>query len=117
MNLAMKKIEAVIPEDKLEPVFSALTQLDIGGFTYFTAKGRGKRPREMVSSGRSGRFLSAYNVNVNVYVVVHDNMVDKVVDAITSHASTGMSGEGKIFIYNVDDAIDVGTKKRGESSL
>jgi len=44
-------------------------------------------------------------------------MVDKVVDAITSHASTGMSGEGKIFIYNVDDAIDVGTKKRGESSL
>jgi len=64
MNLAMKKIEAVIPEDKLEPVFSALTQLDIGGFTYFTAKGRGKRPREMVSSGRSGRFQSAYNVNI-----------------------------------------------------
>jgi nitrogen regulatory protein P-II 1 len=117
MNLAMKKIEAVIPEDKLESVFSALTQLDIGGFTYFTAKGRGKRPREMVSSGRSGRFLSAYNVNVNIYVVVHDNMVEKVVDAITSHASTGMSGEGKIFVYNVDDAIDVGTKKRGESSL
>lgn len=113
----MKKIEAVIPEDKLDPVFNALTQLDIGGFTYFTAKGRGKRPREMVASGRGGRFQSVYNVNVNIYVVVHDNMVDKVIDAITSHASTGMAGEGKIFIYNVDDAIDVGTKKRGESSL
>lgn len=113
----MKKIEAVIPEDKLEAVFNALTKLDIGGFTYFTAKGRGKRPREMVSSGRGGRFLSAYNVNVNLYVVVKDGMVDKVVDAITSNASTGMQGEGKIFIYNVDDAVDVGTKKRGESSL
>ena len=113
----MKKIEAVIPEDKLEPVFSALLQLDIGGFTYFTAKGRGKRPREMVSSGRGGRFLSAYNVNVSIFVVVKDNMVDKVIDAITAHASTGMQGEGKIFIYNVDDAVDVGTKKRGESSL
>jgi nitrogen regulatory protein P-II 1 len=113
----MKKIEAVIPEDKLDPVFNALTLLDIGGFTYFTAKGRGKRPREMVSSGRGGRFQSAYNVNVNLYVVVQDNMVDKVIDAITSHASTGMAGEGKIFIYNVDDAVDVGTKKRGESSL
>ncbi len=113
----MKKIEAVIPEDKLDPVFSALIRLDIGGFTYFTAKGRGKRPREMVSSGRGGRFQSAYNVNVNIYVVVQDNMVDKVIDAITSHASTGMQGEGKIFIYNVDDAVDVGTKKRGESSL
>jgi nitrogen regulatory protein P-II 1 len=113
----MKKIEAVIPEDKLDAVFNALTHLDIGGFTYFTAKGRGKRPREMVSSGRGGRFQSAYNVNVNLYVVVKDGMVDKVVDAITSNASTGMQGEGKIFIYNVDDAVDVGTKKRGESSL
>ncbi|MDE1863299.1 MAG: P-II family nitrogen regulator [Thaumarchaeota archaeon] len=113
----MKKIEAVVPEDKLDPVFTALTQLDIGGFTYFTAKGRGKRPRELVASGRGGRFMSSYNVNVNLFVVVHDNMVDKVIDAITSHASTGMAGEGKIFIYNVEDAIDVGTKKRGESSL
>src|SRR5579875_1633937 len=113
----MKKIEAVIPEDKLDPVFSALTQLDIGGFTYFTAKGRGKRPRELVASGRGGRFQSAYNVNVNIYVVVHDNMVDKVVDAITSHAGTGMAGEAKIRIYNVPDAIDVGNKNRDESSL
>ncbi|MGI0074093.1 MAG: P-II family nitrogen regulator [Nitrosotalea sp.] len=113
----MKKIEAVIPEDKLDTVFNALTRLELGGFTYFSAKGRGKRPREMVASGRSGRFQSAYNVNINLYVVVHDNMVDKVIDAITSSASTGMQGEGKIFIYNVDDAVDVGTKKRGESSL
>lgn len=113
----MKKIDAVIPEDKLDAVFNALTKLDIGGFTYFTVKGRGKRPREMVSSGRGGRFQSAYNVNANIYVVVQDGMVDKVIDAITSHASTGMQGEGKIFVYNVDDAVDVGTKKRGESSL
>jgi nitrogen regulatory protein P-II 1 len=113
----MKKIEAVIPEDKLDSVFTALTKLDIGGFTYFTVKGRGKRPREMVSSGRGGRFQSAYNVNANIYVVVQDNMLDKVVDTITSNASTGMQGEGKIFIYKVDDAVDVGTKKRGESSL
>jgi nitrogen regulatory protein P-II 1 len=113
----MKKIEAVIPEDKLDSVFNALTKLDIGGFTYFTVKGRGKRPREMVSSGRGGRFQSVYNVNANIFVVVQDNMVDKVVDTITSNASTGMQGEGKIFIYNVDDAVDVGTKKRGESSL
>jgi nitrogen regulatory protein P-II 1 len=49
--------------------------------------------------------------------VVHDNMADKVIDTITANASTGMTGEGKIFVYNVDDAIDVGTKKRGESSL
>jgi nitrogen regulatory protein P-II 1 len=113
----MKKLEAIIPEDKLDAVFNALTQLEIGGFTYFTVKGRGKRPRPMVSSGRSGRFESAYNVNTSIIIVVPDNKVDKVVDAITSHASTGLAGEGKIFIYNVDDAVDVGTKKHGESSL
>ena len=113
----MKRVEAIIPEDKLEPVFHSLAQLDIGGFTYFTVKGRGKRPRPQVASGRGGRFESAYNVNTSIIVVVPDNKLDKVVDAITSHASTGLAGEGKIFISNVDDTVDIGTKKRGESSL
>lgn len=113
----MKKIEAVIPEDKLDAVFNSLTQLDIGGFTYFTVKGRGKRPRPMVSSGRGGRFESAYNVNACIYVIVDDSKVETVINAITTNASTGLAGEGKIFIYNVDDAVDVGTKKRGTSSL
>lgn len=113
----MKKIEAVIPEEKLDAVFYALAELDIGGFTYFNVKGRGQRPREMVSSGRGGRVEATHNVNAFIYVVVKDNVVDKVVDTITSHSSTGHAGEGKIFIYNVDDAVDIGTKKRGESSL
>ncbi|MDE1876817.1 MAG: P-II family nitrogen regulator, partial [Thaumarchaeota archaeon] len=113
----MKKIEAVIPEEKLDAVFYALAELDIGGFTYFNVKGRGQRPREMVSSGRGGRVEATHNVNSFIYVVVKDNMVDKVIDTITSHSSTGKAGEGKIFVYNVDDAVDIGTKKRGESSL
>ena len=53
--MTMKKIEAVIPEEKLDSVFYALVELDIGGFTYFNVKGRGQRKREMVSSGRGGR--------------------------------------------------------------
>ncbi len=113
----MKKVEAVIPEDRLDAVFNALVKLDVGGFTYFTVKGRGKRPREMVASGRGGRFESVYNLSTNIFAVVKDDMVDKVINAITSNASTGLAGEGKVFVYNVEDAIDVGTKKRGESSL
>lgn len=113
----MKKIEAIIPEEKLEPVFNALTQIPLGGFTYFTVKGRGQRPREIVSSGRGGRMEATHNVNACIMVVVDDNKVDQVVDIITSNASTGLAGEGKIFIYSVDDAVDVGTKKHGPSSL
>ncbi len=115
--MTMKKIEAVIPEEKLDAVFYALAELDLGGFTYFNVKGRGKRKREMVSSGRGGRIEATHNVNSCIIAVVKDSMVDKVVDAITTHASSGQPGEGKIFIYDVADSIDVGTKKRGESSL
>ena len=113
----MKKIEAVIPEQKLDAVFYALADLDLGGFTYFNVKGRGKRPREMVSSGRGGRIEATHNTNSFIYVVVNDDMVDKVIDTITSHSSTGLAGEGKIFIYDVVDSVDIGTKKRGPSSL
>jgi nitrogen regulatory protein P-II 1 len=115
--MTIKKIEAVIPEEKLDAVFYALAELDIGGFTYFNVKGRGQRKREMVSSGRGGRIEATHNVIALIIAVVKDSMVDAVVNAITSHASTGQAGEGKIFIYDVADAVDIGTKKRGESSL
>ena len=115
--MTLKKIEAIFPKEKLDAVFNALTELDISGFTYLDVKGRGARPREMVSSGRGGRIEATHNVNALVYVVVTESQLSKVIDAITTHAGTGAAGEGKIFIYNLDDAVDIGTKKRGESSL
>jgi nitrogen regulatory protein P-II 1 len=117
MIMTLKKVEAVIPKEKLDAVFNALTQLDISGFTYFDVKGRGARPREMVSSGRGGRIEATHNVNALIYVIVTESQLPKVIDAITTHAGTGQAGEGKIFIFNVDEAVDIGTKKRGESSL
>lgn len=113
----MKKIEAIIPEDKLGSVFDALLKLDLGGFTYSMVSGRGKRPRPMVPSGRSGRFESAYNVNADIFVVVQNDMVNQVIDVITDNASTGLAGEGKIFVSNIEDSVDIGTKQRGGSSL
>lgn len=115
--MTLKKIEAVFPQEKLDAVFNALTEIDISGFTYFSVKGRGARPREMVSSGRGGRVEATHNVNAFVYVVVTESQLPKVIDAITTHAGTGVAGEGKIFIFNVDEAVDIGTKKKGESSL
>ena len=60
---------------------------------------------------------STHNVNPYIYVIVTESQLPKVIDAITTHAGTGQAGEGKIFIFNVDEAVDIGTKKRGESSL
>ena len=115
--MTLKKIEAVFPQEKLDAVFNALTEIDISGFTYFSVKGRGARPREMVSSGRGGRVEATHNVNAFMYVVVTESQLPKVIGAITTHAGTGVAGEGKIFIFNVDEAVDIGTKKKGESSL
>jgi len=112
----MKRIEAIIPEEKFAPVFTGLKELDLGGFTYYSVKGRGARKREVVRSG-SGRFESRYNINTQFFVVVKDHMVDTVIDTITSLASTGLKGEGKIFVTSVGDTVDVGSKVRGETSL
>lgn len=113
----MKRIEAIIPEDKLGSVFNALLMLDVGGFTYSRVSGRGKRPRPMVPSGRSGRFESAYNVNADIFVVVPDNKVNRVIDVIVENASTGLPGEGKIFVSSIEESVDIGTKKYGDTSL
>jgi nitrogen regulatory protein P-II 1 len=115
--MTLKKIEAVFPQEKLDSVFYALTELNISGFTYFTVKGRGARPREMVSSGRGGRIEATHNNNAFIYVIVTESQLPKVIEAITTHAGTGQAGEGKIFIFNVDEAVDIGTKKHGDSSL
>ena len=113
----MKKIEAIIPEDELYKVFDSLVKLGVGGFTYFTARGRGKGERPMVPSGRGGRFKSAYNLSSYVFIVVPDGDVEKVVGVIASRPVPDAIGEGKIFVSDVADAIDVGTKKRGDASL
>ena len=113
----MKKVEAIIPEDELYKVFDSLTKLEIGGFSYFTVRGRGKRDRPMVPSGRGGRFKSAYNLNNCIFVIVPDNMVETVIGIFASRPIPDAVGEGKIFVSDVIDAVDIGTKKRGESSL
>jgi nitrogen regulatory protein P-II 1 len=71
----------------------------------------------MVSSGRGGRIEATHNVNALIYVIVTESQLPKVIDAITTHEGTGQAGEGKIFIYDVADAVDIGTKKHGDTSL
>lgn len=114
----MKKIEAVIPHARIERAFAALKELDLGGITYFESKGRGEIPRPKIHSGRgTGTYTPEFNVNSTIMVVVKDSLADKVVEKILESTSSGLKGEGKIFISDIADVIDVGTKKRGESAL
>ena len=114
----MKKIEAVIPHARLERAFAALKELDLGGITYFESKGRGEVPRPQIHSGRgTGTYTPEFNINSTVMVVVSDSMVNKVVDKILESTSTGLKGEGKIFVSDIEDVVDIGTKKHGESTI
>jgi nitrogen regulatory protein P-II 1 len=114
----MKKIEAVVPSARLDRAFAALKELDLGGFTYYDSKGQGSIPRPEIQSGRgTGTYRPEFNVNSTIVVVAKDSMVNMVVDKILESASTGLAGEGKIFISDVDEVVDIGSKKRGEGGL
>ncbi len=58
-----------------------------------------------------------FNVNVTISIVVRDLIADNVVEKILESTSTGLAGEGKIFISEIDDAVDIGSGERGEAAI
>ncbi len=114
----MKRIEAVIPSARLDKAFAALKDLNLGGLTYYDSKGQGQIARPEIHSGRgTGTYRPEFNVNATVVIVTKDSMVTKVIEKILESTSTGMAGEGKIFVSDMDEAVDIGTKQRGEQAL
>jgi nitrogen regulatory protein P-II 1 len=114
----MKRIEAVVPHGRLDKTFEGLKGLGLGGLTYYESKGRGQVPRPQIQSGRgTTSYTPEFNVNATIVLIVKDSLVDKIVNNILTSSSTGLAGEGKIFISDVDDAVDIGSKTRGEAAI
>ncbi|MFQ5940545.1 MAG: P-II family nitrogen regulator [Nitrososphaerales archaeon] len=114
----MKRIEAVIATEKVSTVNDALKKAGVGGITVHDGKGRGAGHREEVTSGRgTQRFVPEFHSRTSIVTVVDDSKVDAVINAITGAVSTGSPGDGKIFISQVEDAVDIGSKKRGKDAV
>jgi nitrogen regulatory protein P-II 1 len=114
----MKRVEAIIANEKVLKVNDALKKAGVGGCTILDAKGRGKGEKPVVETGRgTGRFTSEFSVRANVITIVEDSEVDKVIKTIVETVSTGSAGDGKIFVSSINEAIDIGTKKRGEVAV
>ncbi len=114
----LKKIEAVVPAARLEGAFEALGELGLGGFTYYDSRGRGQIPRPQIHSGRgTSTYRPEFNLNSTIVVVTKDSMADSVISKILDSTSSGIAGEGKIFVSDVDEVIDIGSKQRGENTL
>jgi nitrogen regulatory protein P-II 1 len=114
----MKRVEAIIPAEKVSAVSEALRNAGVGGATILDAKGRGKGEKPQVQTGRGTRGVSAeFSSRANVEAVVDDSEVENVIAAILDTTSTGSPGDGKIFVSNVTEAIDIGTRKRGQTAI
>jgi nitrogen regulatory protein P-II 1 len=112
----MKKIEAIIKPFKLDDVRDALTQLGIQGLTVVEVKGFG-RQRGHTELYRGAEYIVDFLPKVKIELVVPDEKLDDTIKAIQESASTGKIGDGKIFVYPVDEAIRIRTGERGEDAL
>jgi nitrogen regulatory protein P-II 1 len=112
----MKKIEAIIKPFKLDDVKDALARIGIQGMTVTEVKGFG-RQKGRKEIYRGAEYEVAFQPKVKVEVIVPDPITDDVISAIITQAKTGTIGDGKIFIYPIQDAIRIRTGERGESAL
>ncbi len=112
----MKKIEAIIKPFKLDDVTDALQEAGVSGLTVTEAKGFG-RQKGHTELYRGAEYVVDFLPKIKVEVVVEDAMLDKVVEAILIAAKTGRIGDGKIFIYEVAEAIRIRTGETGPEAV
>lgn len=113
----MKEIKAIIRPFKLDDVITALHKIDgLPGLTISNIKGFGKsKAKNAKDAIKEG--LHDVVERVKLEIVVHDDMVDTVVDTIQKVAHTGNTGDGKIFIHDVVDTVKIRTNERGEQAI
>ena len=112
----MKKIEAIIKPFKLEDVKEALKDIGVQGLTVTEVKGFG-RQKGHTELYRGAEYVIDFLPKIKLEIVVPDDQVVKVVDAITESAKTGKIGDGKIFIFPMDEVIRIRTGERGEDAI
>ena len=112
----MKKIEAIIREEKLQEIRVALEELAIFGMTVFNVKGRGSQ-RGISLQWRVGEYRIEFLPKTLIMLVVKDSDCAKVVETICAISGSGNAGDGKIFISTVDEVIKVRTKETGDQAL
>ena len=112
----MKRIVAIIRPFKLDEVKDALAEVHIGGMTVTEVKGFGRTggKKEVY---RGSAYVVDFVPKVKIEVVVSDALVANVVEAIERSAKTGRIGDGKIFVFAVEEAIRIRTGERGEDAI
>ena len=112
----MKKVEAIIKPFKLDDVKDALSEIGIHGITAVEVKGFG-RQKGHTELYKGAEYVVDFLPKVKIEVVIDDDQVTKVVEAIERAAKSGKIGDGKIFVIPVDEAVRIRTGERGVDAL
>lgn len=104
----MKRIETIIQPSMRDRVVTAIKKQGVGGITVWHTQGQGAAEPPLV-----GQYYS----NEAIVTVVQDSKVDAILNAIANAACTGTKGDGKVFVTNVENAMDICTKEKGESVI
>ena len=112
----MKMIQCIIRPSKLEEVKAALIEAGVSGMTVREVRGCG-RQRGFIQHYRTTETLVNLLPKTEIEVVVDDANVEKVIDIVADAAVTGELGDGKMFVFDVIDAVRIRTKERGKDVL
>ena len=112
----MKLIIAIIKPFKLEEVKDALGEIAVQGMTVTEVKGFG-RQKGHTEIYRGSEYTVDFLPKVKIEIVVPDEIVSKVIEAIAKSAKTGKIGDGKVFVLPVDEAVRIRTVERGDAAL
>ncbi len=112
----MKKIEAIIRPNKLEELKAALAEIKIRGITVYDVAGRGLQ-MDQKQYKRGQEELVDLFPKVKVEIICRDHWLERIVDLIVKVCQTGKAGDGKIFVYQVEEIFRISTGERGDDAL
>ncbi|MBW1865284.1 MAG: P-II family nitrogen regulator [Deltaproteobacteria bacterium] len=122
----MKKIEAIVKPFKLDDIKEALNEIGIQGMTISEVKGYGRQKGQVKGYGRQkghkeiyrgAEYVVDFIPKIKIELVVDTAIADQVVEKIRDAANTGKIGDGKIFIFSVEEAIRVRTGEKGIDAI
>ena len=112
----MTKLEAIIQPNKIEAVKDALIAIGVEGMTVSEVRGHGQQ-KGHTETYRGREYGVDLLPKVKVELILADNRVNEAVDSILSSASTGKIGDGKIFLYKVEEVIRIRNQERGAAAI
>ena len=116
VNRDMKKIEAIIKPFKLDDIREALADQGITGMTVTEVKGFG-RQKGHTELYRGAEYMVDFLPKVKIELVIPDDILETCIETIMKTAQTGKIGDGKIFVYNVEQVIRIRTGEMDESAI